>query len=87
MNAIYVIIAYRWNDSERHSYLVGTHFDLEKAKEIAEKEADCRGGKYSVRVYKCSTCCEWSEEMEQPELVHTAAGIIIEVKNAPLNKK
>lgn len=44
MNTIYVIIAYRWNDSERHSYLVGSHFDLEKAKEIAEKEADCRGG-------------------------------------------
>ena len=50
---IYVIIAYRWNDQERHSYLVAANFDKDTAIKIAEEECICRAGKYSVRVYQC----------------------------------
>ena len=50
---VYVVIAYRWGSQEMHSYLVYTGFsELEAIKE-AEKEANCRGGKYECWVYKC----------------------------------
>lgn len=49
---VYVIIAYRWGNTEGHSYLVGSCMDLPTAKKIANDENEWRGGKYECIVYR-----------------------------------
>lgn len=49
---IYVVIAYRWNDNQNHSYTVYATTDLEKAKEAADSQFKFRCGKYTCRVEK-----------------------------------
>ena len=50
---IFIIIAYRWGDNTAHSYFVGWHKDLTKAKKMADDEWEYRGQmKYSGVVYK-----------------------------------
>lgn len=48
----YVIIAYRWGDTENHSYLVAVCDSLFIAQRYADNETRARGGKYGCRVYK-----------------------------------
>lgn len=56
-NKIYVVIAYRWGVCENHSYLVGTTFRKYNAINMAQKENDYRGGKYTCTIYE--TDCDW----------------------------
>ena len=87
---IYVVIAYRWNDQERHSYLVAANFDKDTAIKIAENACDWRGGKYSVRVYKCNPNDKLEKMTEDrdiyappyklngtPKLIYTALGHVL----------
>lgn len=67
----YVVIAYRWNNDENHSYLVGAVPDKKTAIDIAEKEADDRGGKYGVRVYECNYSI-YKYPKTKNSLIHTA---------------
>lgn len=50
---IYVVIAYRWGDSSRHSYTVGAFSDKEKAIKCADFETEYRGLKYECTVEEC----------------------------------
>ena len=47
----YVVIAYRFGHREGHSYLVDLCEGVDKAAEVADKEATKRGGKYAVVVF------------------------------------
>lgn len=47
---MYIVMAYRGGDTDRHSYVAAIHEDLEKAKAHAEKIEYHRGGKYSCVV-------------------------------------
>jgi hypothetical protein len=46
MKIVYIVIAYRFGDTERHSYTVACTTDFEEAKKIADQEEEYRGGKY-----------------------------------------
>lgn len=70
MKKIYIVLARRWGEDETHSYLCGWSEDVEKAKDVAEKEADYRGGKYVCVVYE--TFEGWSEDC--PEEVYRTKG-------------
>lgn len=71
---IYVIIAYRWNSQEGHSYLVTAKLNKQDAIDAAEFEADERGGKYSCRVYEVDPNVKYEGECNGV-LVYTAKGI------------
>lgn len=75
MNKIYVVIAHRWNSPGNHSYLVGCNTRKQKAIEMAEKEADYRGGKYSCWVYETDADWVWNDEYGNKKLVYNAKGI------------
>jgi len=49
---VFVVTAYRYADKEAHSYVVGVFEQQYYACGIAEKEKDCRGGKYDCEVIK-----------------------------------
>jgi len=51
VSGAYIVIAYRYGHREGHSYLVDICGGIDTAKEAAEKEANERGGKYSVVVF------------------------------------
>ena len=46
----YVVTAYRWGDTERHSYVVSVCLSLAGAKAIARDEEESRGGKYACGI-------------------------------------
>ena len=71
---IYVVIAYRWNSNESHSYLVTASLNRQDAIDAAEFEANERGGKYSCRVYEVDPSIKYDGE-QNGTLVHTAKGI------------
>lgn len=48
----YLVTAFRWGWLNNHSYNVYCGQDFAKAFETAEEEADDRGGKYGVVVYR-----------------------------------
>ena len=48
----FVVIAYRWGNTENHSYLVAVCDNEFIAKRYADMEASARGGKYGLKVYK-----------------------------------
>lgn len=75
MEKVYVVIAYRWNSQENHSYLVGCNTNKDKAIEMAEKEADYRGGKYGCWVYETDMNWEWNDDYRNKEVIHQAKGI------------
>ena len=75
MEKVYVVIAYRWNSQENHSYLVGCNTNKDKAIEMAEKEADYRGGKYGCWVYETDMNWCWDEDTKHIKVVHKAKGI------------
>lgn len=50
--AIWTVTAYRWNDTEKHSYVVGVYDDEVKAFRAAIEEECWRAGKYGCRVIK-----------------------------------
>ena len=75
MNKIYVVMAYRWNNQENHSYLVGCNTKKAKAIEIAEKEADYRGGKYSCWVYETDMNWSWNDGAIHKKIIYKAKGI------------
>lgn len=50
---IYVVIAYRWGNSENHSYTVGIFDDKTKAIDCANSHTQYRGGKYACSVEMC----------------------------------
>lgn len=64
----YTVVAYRWGNTNSHRYLVGATQNLARAIEIANTEADFRGGKYGVSVYA------WSSE-DKYERVHYAPSL------------
>jgi len=47
---VYTVHAFRFGDTERHSYIVGVFSDEEKAIRAAEEEEAYRGGKYACEV-------------------------------------
>ena len=50
---MFIVIAHRGGDREKHSYLVGA-FELEnKAEMVAEAEECWRAGKYKCEIYEC----------------------------------
>ncbi len=49
---IYVAIAYRWDSTNAHQYIVAAGTDADKVCAIAEQECFDRGGKYGVAVYE-----------------------------------
>lgn len=51
VSGAYIVIAYRYGHRDGHSYLVDICGGIDTAKEAAEKEANERGGKYSVLVF------------------------------------
>ena len=61
---IYVVIAYRFNDDNMHSYLVGCNTKKHKAIEIAMNENEYRGGKYQCRIYETDMNWTWNENVE-----------------------
>lgn len=48
---LFLVIANRWGNSERHSYPVGVYRTLDCAVSNAHKEACYRGGKYGLIIY------------------------------------
>lgn len=50
---IYVVIAYRWGDREKHSYTLGAFTKKQKAIDCAESHAYYRSGKYACVVEQC----------------------------------
>lgn len=50
----YIVIAYRYGNSQLHSYLIGLFEDYDKAIKVAERERDRRGGKYECFIYDAS---------------------------------
>lgn len=71
---MYIIMAYRFGDKEKHSYVVGLEEDLEDAKKLAQKEEYHRGGKYSCVV----------DEMEPGQIknnrVYETEGFVLDTK-------
>lgn len=67
---MYVVMAYRRYGE--HCYLVSVHDNLEMAIGNAEKECDCRGGKYICRVHKCLLNEVWDMDMFR-EVVYEAS--------------
>jgi len=49
---IYTVVAYRYGDREKHSYVVGVYTRDFKAIKAADVEMDYRGGKYNVEVLR-----------------------------------
>ncbi len=49
---VYPVVAYRFGDKERHSYIVGIFTDDRKAVSEALAEEEFRGGKYECAIYK-----------------------------------
>lgn len=56
----YAVIARRFGDMEKHSYLVGVYNDYDLAVESAECETTWRGGKYKCYVHKCNIKDRWN---------------------------
>ena len=48
----YVVIAYRWGDTNQHSYLVAVCDSQFIAQRYADNETTARAGKYGCMVYK-----------------------------------
>jgi len=51
---MYIVTAYRYGDTETHSYVLGVFGTEEIARTVSEYECDYRGGKYSCKVIQCS---------------------------------
>ena len=49
---VYTVVAYRFGDKERHSYIVGIFLNADDALQEALKEEEFRGGKYECEIYK-----------------------------------
>jgi len=47
---MFVVTAYRYGDTERHSYVVGIANTLDRAKKWADAETEYRGGKYECQI-------------------------------------
>lgn len=43
---VYVVTMKRWGADSSHHYIVGIYRNLDHAKQVAQEEKDCRGGKY-----------------------------------------
>jgi hypothetical protein len=54
MHEIYVVQAYRFADTEKHSYVVACCSNITRAKEIADLEEIDRGGKYNCMIHALS---------------------------------
>ena len=54
MNAthVYLVVAYRWGETNNHSYFVYAGMDHKQALELAELECQDRGGKYGVAAWE-----------------------------------
>ena len=46
-NPVFIVIGYRYANKEKHSYPVGVYHSDAQAIDVAEKQTDYRGGKYS----------------------------------------
>ena len=53
MEKIYIVTAYRWGNSEMHSYVLGAFDTISEAMLIANSHCDYRGGKYACVVDEC----------------------------------
>ena len=49
-NPPFAVVAYRWGNTNAHSYIVGLHCELGDAMTQAESENEDRAGKYGVAV-------------------------------------
>lgn len=71
-NKIYVVIAYRFNDDNMHSYLVGCNTKKYAAQQMAIKENEYRGGKYHCRIYETDMNWNWNENTEHKKEIEYA---------------
>lgn len=60
---MYIVIAYRWGNREKHSYIVGIFTNDKDAVNAAELETNFRGGKYACFVEKSNTN-EYNQDKE-----------------------
>ena len=73
---IYIVVAYRFSDPDRHSYIVASCSTLAKANYFVESEEAYRGGKYS--------CCIFSSNLDSeadPIIVFESSKFIEEYKD------
>jgi hypothetical protein len=70
---MYVCMAFKYDNTQGHSYLVGVCNSLEKAEEIARAEVESRGGKYGVQIYYCVE--DESERVTPVEYIPSHEGI------------
>lgn len=47
---VFVVHSYRWGDRECHSYQLGVYSSEKRAWQVAEYEAEWRGGKYECEI-------------------------------------
>lgn len=50
MGKLYVVEALRWNDREKHSYVVGVFSTKERAELASDTEYTVRAGKYTCAI-------------------------------------
>lgn len=65
----YLVIAYYRGSTEKHSYPVYLGNNADTAKDIAERQCDYRGGKYSCVVYEIKEG-SYNEDCQDSELSH-----------------
>lgn len=61
---MYLVIAYRWGDTECHSYPVGVYRTMRAAGDAAVSERNYRGGKYECKIYFVNKSNEWTDTHE-----------------------
>jgi hypothetical protein len=62
-DCIYIVMARRWGDDEARSYICGWAWNTTEACQIADKEAEYRGGKYAGVVYR--VCQGWDRRRDE----------------------
>ena len=74
MKQIYIVTAYRWNQRDNHSYLIGCSKNLTRAKNMADSHLEYRGGKYSCHVEKMELNKFDNDVDEYSESIYIALG-------------
>jgi hypothetical protein len=71
---VFVVLARRWGDAEKHAYIVGAYRDIAAAMHACDEESFSRDGKYTCEVYAAPVLTAWEDSDELPTVVHTGDG-------------
>jgi len=66
---IFTVVAYRYGDKEKHSYIVACTFDYDQAVDAADKEEVYRGGKYCCCVEQ-AVVGEYNQDGDGPFITY-----------------